>query len=67
LAGRGGQCVAFPSPLYHHLILSSFMELTFIVLAHLQKPSSNTSLELTNEEIQALPITGDINLFFKNA
>jgi hypothetical protein len=63
LAGRGGQCVAFLSPLYHHLIPSSFTELTFIVLAHPHEPSSGAGLQLTNEKIQALPMTRDVNLF----
>ena len=40
-------------------------ELTFIVLARpLEPPPSDA--ELTNEDIKALPIIGDVNLFFKN-
>ena len=42
------------------------LELTFIVLARpLEPPSSDA--ELTNEDIKALPMIGDVNLFFKNA
>ncbi|KAI0293091.1 acyl-CoA N-acyltransferase [Russula brevipes] len=40
-------------------------KLTFIILA---RPLGSTpgSLELTNEDIRALPMIGDVNLFFKN-
>ena len=37
-------------------------ELTFIVLACLLDPSPN-NLELTNEDIRALPMIDDVNLF----
>ena len=37
-------------------------ELTFIVLACLLDPSPN-DLKLTNEDIRALPMIGDVNLF----
>jgi hypothetical protein len=41
-------------------------ELTFIILARpLELRQSAT--ELTNEDIKALPMIGDVNLFFKNA
>jgi hypothetical protein len=53
--------------LFNHLILFSFAELRFIVLAHPLDPSSGTGLELTNEEIRAPPMIGDVNLFFKNS
>jgi hypothetical protein len=57
--------VAIPSPLYHHLIQFYNAELTFIVLARPLEPSP-AGLELTNEDIKALPMIGDVNLFFKN-
>jgi hypothetical protein len=42
------------------------LELTFIVLARpLEPPPSDA--ELTNEDIKALPMIGDVNLFFKNS
>jgi hypothetical protein len=66
LAGRRGQCVAIPSSLFHHVIPFSFAELTFIVLARPPEPSSGAAPEPTNEEISALPMIGDVNLFFKN-
>jgi hypothetical protein len=56
LAVRQGQ--------YRHLILFSFAELSFTVLARPPDPSSGTGLELTNEEIRALPMIGDINLLY---
>jgi hypothetical protein len=40
-------------------------ELTFIVLARPLDPSPS-DLELTNEDIRALPMIGDVNLFFKS-
>ena len=68
LAGGRGQCVA----LLIALILASswffyrrFAELTFIVLARLLEPTPSGP-ELTNEDIRALPMIGDVNLFFKN-
>ena len=57
--------MTIPSTLYHHLILFSVTELTFIVLARPLEPSP-TGLELTDEDIRALPMIGDVNLFFKN-
>jgi hypothetical protein len=42
-----------------------FAELTFIILAR-PLGSMPGSLELTNEDIRALPMIGDVNLFFKN-
>jgi hypothetical protein len=59
LAARRAQYVAIPSLLYHHLILFSFTELTFIVLACTQEPSSGAGLNLTSGEIRALPTIGD--------
>jgi hypothetical protein len=41
-------------------------ELTFIILARPLEPTP-TNLELTNEDIRALPMIGDVNLFFKNS
>ena len=68
LAGGRGQCVV----LLIALILASswflywrFAELTFIVLARPLEPTPS-GLELTNEDIRALPMIGDVNLFFKN-
>jgi hypothetical protein len=57
--------VAIPSPLYHHLIQFYNVELTFIVLARPLEPSP-AGLELMNEDIKALSMIGDVNLFFKN-
>jgi hypothetical protein len=41
------------------------LELTFIVLARPPEPTPSDA-ELTNEDIKALPMIGDVNLFFKN-
>ena len=41
------------------------LELTFIILARPLEPIPS-KVELTNEAIQALPMIGDVNLFFKN-
>jgi hypothetical protein len=42
-------------------------ELTFIVLARPLEPiQSEPEVELTSEDIKALPMIGDVNLFFKN-
>jgi len=41
------------------------LELTFIILARPLEPMSS-DVELTNEDIKALPMIGDVNLFFKN-
>jgi hypothetical protein len=40
-------------------------ELTFIILARPLEPIPG-EVELTNEDIKALPMIGDVNLFFKN-
>ncbi|KAI0271294.1 GNAT domain-containing protein [Gloeopeniophorella convolvens] len=40
-------------------------KLTFIVLARSLEAESN--VELSNEDIRALPMIGDVNLFFKNS
>ena len=42
------------------------LELTFIVLARPLEPLSSDA-ELTNEDIKALPMIGDVNLFLKNS
>jgi hypothetical protein len=43
------------------------LELTFIILARALEPvPSDSEIELTNEDIKALPMIGDVNLFFKN-
>lgn len=42
-------------------------KLTFIILARPLEPvPSDSEVELTNEDIKALPMIGDVNLFFKN-
>jgi hypothetical protein len=41
-------------------------ELTFIVLARLLEPAPSDA-ELTNEDIKALPMIGDVDLFFKTS
>ena len=41
------------------------LELTFIILARPLEPMPS-EVELTNEDIKALPMIGDVNLFFKN-
>jgi len=41
-------------------------KLTFIILARPLEPTPS-NLELTNEDIGALPMIGDVNLFFKNS
>ncbi|KAH9998116.1 acyl-CoA N-acyltransferase [Russula compacta] len=41
-------------------------KLTFIILARPIEPTPSDS-ELTNEDIRALPMVGDVNLFFKNS
>ena len=50
-------------------ILSSFvsilLELTFIILARPLEPIPS-EVEPTNEEIKALPMIGDVNLFLNN-
>jgi hypothetical protein len=68
LAAGRGQCVALLIALI--LAPSWFFywrsaELTFIVLARLLEPTPS-GLELTNDDIRALPMIGDVNLFFKN-
>lgn len=53
----------------HHSLYSCFilLELTFIILARpLESIPSEVRVELTNEDIKALPMVGDVNLFFKN-
>ncbi|KAF8501049.1 acyl-CoA N-acyltransferase [Russula emetica] len=40
-------------------------KLTFIILARPLEPIQS-EVELTNEDIKALPMIGDVNLFFKN-
>jgi len=40
-------------------------KLTFIILARPLEPTPS-EVELTNEDIKALPMIGDVNLFFKN-
>jgi hypothetical protein len=66
LAGGREQCVAItqlPHPTTDHLVFFWLnAELTFIVLARPLDPSPN-DLELTNEDIRALPMIGDVNLF----
>ncbi len=42
------------------------LELTFIILARPLEPMPS-EVELTNEDIKALPMIGDVNLFFKNS
>lgn len=46
-------------------------ELTFIVLARALEPNTpdddnGPDLKLTNDDIKALPMIGDVNLFFKH-
>ncbi len=41
------------------------LELTFIILARPLEPILS-DIELANEDIKALPMIGDVNLFFKN-
>jgi hypothetical protein len=68
LAGRRGQCVAnfSPTPIQLPHLFLFLTELTFIVLARPLEPSSPAGLELTDDDIRALPMIGDVNLFFKN-
>jgi hypothetical protein len=52
---------------WHHFLYFCFIlpELTFIILARPLEPTPS-EVELTNEDIKALPMIGDVNLFFKN-
>ena len=52
---------------WHHFLYFCFilLELTFIILARPLEPIPSEG-ELTNEDIKALPMIGDVNLFFKN-
>ena len=52
-----------PHRTFFHLYL---VELTFIVLARPLEPTLS-GVEITNEDIRALPMIGDVNLFFKNS
>ena len=42
------------------------LELTLIALARSPEPAPSDA-ELTNEDIEALPMIGDVDLFFKNS
>jgi hypothetical protein len=54
------------SPSYHFLIFGSYyLELTFIILAR-PLETIQSEVEFTNEDVKALPMIGDVNLFFKN-
>jgi hypothetical protein len=48
-----------------YIFLFILPELTFIILARPLEPIPG-EVELTNEDIKALPMIGDVNLFFKN-
>ena len=50
----------------HRTFFSYLVELTFIVLARTLEPTPS-GVEITNEDIIALPMIGDVNLFFKNS
>jgi hypothetical protein len=53
------------SPSHHLFFVFILLELTFIILARPLEPIPS-EVELTNEDIKALPMIGDVNLFFKN-
>ena len=48
-----------------HIFVFILLELTFIILARPLEPIPS-EVELTNENIKALPVIGDVNLFLKN-
>lgn len=50
---------------YTVLFCFMLLELTFIILARPLEPIPS-EVELTNGDIKALPMIGDVNLFFKN-
>ena len=50
----------------HRTFFLYLVELTFIVLARPLEPTPS-GIEITNEDIIALPMIGDVNLFFKNS
>jgi hypothetical protein len=55
------------TPLAYIFFVFTLLELTFIILARPLEPIPRSSkVELTNEDIKALPMIGDVNLFFKN-
>jgi hypothetical protein len=56
------------SPSHHfnsYIFFFILLELTFVILARPLEPIPS-EVELTNEDIKALPMIGDVNLFFKN-
>src|SRR6266702_4074736 len=70
LARRRGQCVG-----YHNATCIGYLprspELTFIVLARplergIPDDDDGPELQLSNDNIRALPMIGDVNLFFKH-
>ena len=62
---RSSAHLSHPSTLHLGSFHWRFAELTFIILARPLEPTPN-GLKLTNEDIRALPMIGDVNLFFKN-